>query len=53
MEEVARTIRFNKVLYDALVQWAKEEERTFQGQVIYLLRRAVEQHARDKGEGSE
>lgn len=41
-EQVVRFIlRLSPDLHAALTEWAREEERSLNGQIAYLLRRAV------------
>ncbi len=37
------TVRFPIDLYDALAAWAREDGRSLHGQIVYLLRKLVEE----------
>jgi hypothetical protein len=41
MDETKVTLRFPTELHAALVEWAKEEERSLNAQIVYLLREDV------------
>lgn len=43
-----KCIRFDDALEERLVQMAAEENRTFSGQVIYLVRQALAQRAHSR-----
>jgi hypothetical protein len=47
-ERKAFLLRIDPELYAALQQWAADELRSLNGQVEFLLRRAVEQAGRKK-----
>ncbi len=46
-EPVSRmTVRFPVDLYAALTTWAKEDGRSLHGQIVYLLRKLVEERGK-------
>lgn len=46
-EQVARFIlRLSPDLHATLTEWAREEERSLNGHIVYLLRRAVSEWRR-------
>jgi hypothetical protein len=49
-ERKAFLLRIDPELYAALQQWASDELRSLNGQVEFLLRRAVEQAGRKRSE---
>ena len=40
------TVRFPVDMYAALAAWAKEDGRSLHGQIIYLLRKIVEERGK-------
>jgi len=45
-------LRIDEDLYAELRRWAESEFRSVNGQIEYLLRRAVQEKKKGKGEGS-
>jgi hypothetical protein len=45
-------LRLDERLYEELRRWASAELRSVNGQIEFVLRRAVEQRRRDKSNGS-
>ncbi len=45
-ERKAFPLRLNGKLYEELKRWADAELRSVNGQIVFLLRRAVEEHKR-------
>lgn len=44
-EAVVRLLlRLPADLHNALAEWARREQRSLHGQIVYLLRQAVEKH---------
>ena len=41
-------LRLDPALYDSLERWAQQELRSVNGQIEFLLRKAVSQHQRGK-----
>ena len=49
---VAITVKAPADLHEGLRRWAAEEERSLAGQVLFILRRALEARERERGGGS-
>jgi len=45
-------LRINQNLWEEIARWAKDELRSVNGQIEYVLRQAVEKHTRRKFEPS-
>jgi hypothetical protein len=45
-------LRLDPALLDALQRWAADDLRSLNGQIEFLLRRALQEHGRLPGEGS-
>ena len=45
-------LRLDPRTYEALERWAKDELRSVNGQIEFLLRRALQKEGREKGDGA-